>query len=112
MKTNVLVALLTDDKEMYLKEKYNSLYHESAASFKSEGDIQCLYGMVQAWIECDYNQFIEHSKLAQLNLQKPYEKLLEVVITKLKRTKLLKIIKPYSSLKVSYLQRRLNSSSS
>jgi len=49
LKTNVLVALLTDDKEMYLKEKYNSLFHESAASFKSEGDIQCLYGMVQAW---------------------------------------------------------------
>jgi hypothetical protein len=47
-----------------------------------------------------------------LNLQKPYDKLIEVVITKLKRTKLLKIMKPYTSLKVSYLQRRLDSSSS
>ena len=111
LKTNVLVSLLTNDKEIYLKQKSNSLYHESAAGFKSENDVQCLHGMVQAWIECDFVQFIEQSKLAQLNLQHPYQKLFENAVQRLKMTKLLEVIKPYTSIKVSYLQRRLTASS-
>ena len=107
LKTNVLVALLTDNKDVYLKEKSNSLYHEAAASFKSENDVQCLHGMVQAWIECDFVQFVEQSKLAQFSLQAPYQELLLTAVQRLKMTKLLEVIKPYACIKGSYLQRRL-----
>lgn len=110
LKTNVLVALLTDDKEVYEKEKANALYNEAAATFKGEADVQALYGMVQAWVECDCVRFEAQSQLTQLNLQAPYQQLLETAIRRLKMRKLLDVIKPYTSIKVSYLQRRLNSS--
>ncbi len=106
---NVLVALLIQDRELLLKDKHNALYHESAATFKGDGDIQCLYGMVQAFIDCDVDKFMEQSKLSQLQLKKPYTNLLDTVVMTLKMTKLLQVIKPYSKVKVSYLQRRLNS---
>jgi hypothetical protein len=34
LKTNVLVALLTENSEQFTKDKFNALYHESASSFK------------------------------------------------------------------------------
>jgi hypothetical protein len=72
LKTNVLVVLLTDDKEVYEKEKANALYHEAAATFKAEGDVQALHAMVQAWAECDWGVFVEQSKQAQFKLDAPY----------------------------------------
>lgn len=62
LKMNVLVSLLTEDKQLYMKDKHNALYNQAAASFKSENDIQSLYGLVEAFNNGDYNQFIEQMK--------------------------------------------------
>jgi hypothetical protein len=53
--------------------------------------------------------FEEHSKTAQFNFPKPYENLFERVQERLKMTRLLQLIKSYETVKLSYLQRRLNS---
>lgn len=53
--------------------------------------------------------FEEHSKTAQFNFSKPYENLFERVQERLKMTRLLQLIKSYETIKLSYLQRRLNS---
>jgi hypothetical protein len=108
LKTNFFVSLLIGDQELYTKDKYNALYHESAVSFKSEHDVQSLYSMVQAFIDCDYVAFEQQSQLIMYNSIKPYDKLVEKVISHIKMTKLLQIIKPYTIVKLSYLSRRLN----
>ena len=109
LKANVLVSLLINNKEEFTTEKFNALYNESAAGFKLENDIQCLYGVLQAFIDIDLNMFEEHSKTAQFNFPKPYENLFERVQERLKMTRLLQLIKSYETIKLSYLQRRLNS---
>ncbi len=108
LKTNVLVALLIGDKEYYLKDKYNALYHESAVGFKSETDVQALYGLVQAFVDCDFGAFVEQTQLVMYHPSKSYTNLVDKVITHIKTTKLLQVIKPYTTVRLSYLARRLD----
>lgn len=57
LKINVLVLLMSGDKDLLDSKIHNPLKHDSKASFKMDNDIQAIYGLIEAFNSLNLDNF-------------------------------------------------------